>query len=251
METVEPGFRTERENLICDAKGESHKRLQPRGREYRRADEGRSSYAERASQAWAKDYAAEAAEALRLANRAVELDPQNADVLEMSALPITFIGGDPPRGKEHFDRSLLINPNSPMALTTSCWAEHHFAAKELMMERLARARRLSPRDPRESMMSMTTALAHMWVHEFRESIAWHERALRQNPRAQPSLRSLVVCLVHTNQKERAAGIVKQILRIDPEFTISNWRRQRAPIYSQDNPGLQFVLDAYRAAGVPE
>jgi TolB-like protein len=208
-------------------------------------------YAERAFQAWARDYAAENAEALRLANRAVELDPQNAEVLWMSAYAIAFLGGDAPRGKELFERSLAINPNSPMALTMSCWPELNTGNIGLAAERIARARRLSPRDPHEWMMSMTTGMMHMWAHEFPDCVAWSERAIRQNPRALPALRTMVVGLVHSNQKERAARTVTQILEIDPSFTVSSWRRQRAPHFRQENPRFDFILDAYRAAGVPE
>ena len=208
-------------------------------------------YAERAFQAWAKDFATEAAEAVRLANRAVELDPQNAEVLWMSAYAIAFLGGDVPRSKELFDRSLAINANSPMALTMSCWPEMNMGNVGVAVERMARARRLSPRDPHEWMMSMTAGMIHMWAREFPESVAWSERAIRQNPRALPALRTMVVGLVHSNQKERAAEIVRQILQIDPNFTVSSWRRQRAPFFRQENPRFNFILEAYRAAGVPE
>ena len=208
-------------------------------------------YAERAFQAWARDYAAETAEALRLANRAIELDPQNAEVLWMSAYPIGFLGGDAARANEIFARSLAINPNSAMALTTSCWILSALGDIATMVERIARARRLSPRDPREWMITMTTAMAHMWAHSFSECVAWAEKAVRQNPRALPALRTLVVGLVHSNQRERAEEVVKQILRIDPKFTISVWQRQRAPQFRENNPRWQFILDAYRAAGVPE
>jgi len=192
-------------------------------------------YTERAFQAWAKNFGAEVAEALRLANRAVEFDPQNADVLWMSAFAITILGADHPRGKELFDRSLAINPNSPIALTTSCYAEVKFGNMGLMMDRLARARRLSPRDPHEWMMSMTTGLTHMWAQEFDQCVAWNERAVRQNPRAMPALRGLIVGLVHSNQRERAAEIVRQHLRVNPKFTISSWQLQRAPLLSPGNP----------------
>lgn len=208
-------------------------------------------YAERAFQAWAADYEAEAAEAKRLANRAIEFDPQNGDVLWMSAFALGFLGGEIVRSKELFERSLAINPNSSMALTMSCWPDRVLGDIATMRDRLARARRLSPRDPREWMMSMTTAMMHSWQDEFPEAVAWAEKAIRQNPRALPALRTLVVGLVHSNQVERARAVVREILRIDPTFTVSGWQRQRAPQYRDNNPRWQFILDAYRAAGVPE
>jgi tetratricopeptide (TPR) repeat protein len=215
------------------------------------------SYCERALHAWAKDFAAEAAEAARLANRAVGLDPQNAEVLWMSALAFTLLGGDSARGRELFDRSLAINPNGALALAWSCVAELSLG-NILMKERIAQARRLSPRDPREWMTSMVTGMVHMWTHEFDECVAWSERAIRQNPRALAALRTLIVGLVYTNQQERAAELVREHLRMDPNFTISSWVRQRAPVFRRlvspvgsQAPRAQFIVDALRAAGVPE
>jgi tetratricopeptide (TPR) repeat protein len=216
-------------------------------------------YGERALQAWARDFAAEATEAVHLANRAVELDPQNAEVMWMSAFAITLFGGDPARGKELFDRALAINPNAAMGLAWSCLAELSLGnVGRLMKERIAQARRLSPRDPREWMMSMLTGTSHMWAHEFDECVAWSERAIRQNPRAMVALRTLIVGLVYTNKHERAAELVGEHLRMDPNFTISSWVRQRAPVFRRlvspvggQAPRAQFIVDALRAAGVPE
>jgi TolB-like protein len=215
-------------------------------------------YGERALQAWAKDFAAEAAEAVRLANRAVGLDPQNAEVLWMSAFAFTLFGGDPARGKELFDRALAINPNAAMGLAWSCLAETGLGNIGVLKERVAQARRLSPRDPREWMLTMLMGMSCMWTHEFDECVAWSERAIRQNPRALAALRTLIVGLVYTNQPERAAELAKEHLRMDPSFTISSWVRQRAPLFRRlvspvggQAPRAQFIVDALRAAGVPE
>jgi TolB-like protein len=215
-------------------------------------------YGERALQAWAKDFAAEAAEAVRLANRAVGLDPQNAEVLWMSAFAFTFFGGDPARGKELFDRALAINPNAATGWAWSCLAETGLGNIGQMKERVAQALRLSPRDPREWMLTMVMGMVHMWTREFDGCVAWSERAIRQNPRALPALRTLIVGLVYTNQRERAAEMVREHLRMDPNFTVSSWVRQRAPLFRRlvspagsQPPRAQFIVDALRTAGVPE
>jgi TolB-like protein/cytochrome c-type biogenesis protein CcmH/NrfG len=215
-------------------------------------------YGERALQAWAKDFAAEAAEAVRLANRAVGLDPQNAEVLWMSAFAFTLFGGDPARGRELFDRALAINPNTAMGLAWSCLAETSLGNVAVTKERVAQALRLSPRDPREWMLTMLMGMACMWTHEFGACVAWSEKAIRQNPRALPAIRTMAVGLVYTNQQERAADMMREHLRMDPKFTISSWVRQRAPLFRRlvspvgcQAAPAQFIVDALRAAGVPE
>jgi hypothetical protein len=62
---------------------------------------------------------------------------------------------------------------------------------------------------------------------------------------------MVVSLVHSNQRDRAKEIVAQILRVNPKFSVSAWRRQRALQHRDYDPRRQFILDAFRAAGVPE
>jgi hypothetical protein len=138
-----------------------------------------------------------------------------------------------------------------MALTMSAWPEMNGGNIAVAKERVTRAQRLSPRDPHEWMMSMTMAMVNMWDHKFPECVTWAEKAARQNPRALPALRTMVVGLVHSNRRDQAIEVVKEILRIDPKFAVFSWQRHRAPAFREANPRWQFILDAYRAAGVPE
>jgi hypothetical protein len=44
----------------------------------------------------------------------------------------------------------------------------------------------------------------------------------------------------------------RLLKFDPKYSISGFFRQRAPMFqSVDQSRWQFILDALRAAGVPE
>jgi TolB-like protein len=207
-------------------------------------------YAIRAFQAWAKDYDAEAAEAVRLANRAVELAPDDQNVLWMAAYPIWFLGKDPLRAQELFGRSLAINPNSPMALTMSCWLELPMGNFGKARENVERARRLSPRDPREWLMSTTVALTNLWERKFADCLAWCDKAVTQNSRSLPALRTKIVALVNLGRREEAVKVVQTILSVDPTFTIASWQK-RNPSAHHMSERFKFMVDAYRAAGVPE
>jgi tetratricopeptide (TPR) repeat protein len=90
----------------------------------------------------------------------------------------------------------------------------------------------------------------MWAKNFEESIAWAEKALARNPRALPPRRIMVVGLVGIGQRDKAAAIVQEILKLDPRFTIAGWRL-RNPSSLRDEAHWKYMIDAYRAAGVPE
>ncbi len=73
---------------------------------------------ERVVQVWAQNMTAESIEGARLAARAVEFGQGDGNVLWMSAYVVWHLATDTARAKELADRSLAINPNSAMALTT-------------------------------------------------------------------------------------------------------------------------------------
>src|SRR5262249_33965471 len=80
-------------------------------------------YGERRHQAWVQNHAAEAAEGLRLALRAVELGKDDGNVLWMAAFAVRHLAMDSHRAKQFADRSLELNPNSAIALAIAAWIE--------------------------------------------------------------------------------------------------------------------------------
>jgi tetratricopeptide (TPR) repeat protein len=209
-------------------------------------------YFERASNGWVEDRVTEGAAVLTLAQRAVELNSNDPNVLWMSANSFWYLKADAERGRELFARSLSMNPNSPLALTMSAWLEMSFSELDIAIERISRAMRLSPRDPREWMMSASMGMAKMWGRKFAESLVWCDRAILQNPRMLPALRVKIVALAHLGEREKAAEVAKEVLRIDPQFSISTWRNQRAPAaFRGENPAWNLFYEGLRAAGVPE
>jgi TolB-like protein/Tfp pilus assembly protein PilF len=143
---------------------------------------GAYCYAERRLQGWVKNLDAEAAEGLRLAQKAVELEPENGTVLWMAAFAFWILGIDAPRSRELFSRSLAINPNSAIASTMAGWIEGFMENTAKGLELIERAQRLSPRDPRAWLMANGMAITHMGQRRFLDVIAWSEKALAQNRR---------------------------------------------------------------------
>ncbi|MEA2788063.1 MAG: hypothetical protein QOG73_469 [Acetobacteraceae bacterium] len=200
-------------------------------------------------QGWAKQDDAGRAEAVRLAWRAVEFAPNDPQVLWMAAFAVWNMartGRD--RARELFSRSLLINPNSAMALTLAGWIETMCGNQGAGREMVARARRLNPRDPRGWLMSGVMAIAAVIDEDYAEAVRWAERALAQNRRFAVALRVVAVARVRLGEQDRARQAVRELLEIEPDLTVSGFfARIPVPLESM----AKTYADALKTAGLPE
>jgi TolB-like protein/Flp pilus assembly protein TadD len=198
-------------------------------------------------QGWPQDDA-HRARGVKLAWRAVEVAPNDAQVLWMAAFAIWNMSEERESACELFNRSLMINPNSAMALTLGGWIEIMRGNQGAGRQMIERARRLSPRDPRGWFMSGAMALAAIIDENYSEAVGWAEKALVQNRRFAVALRALAVALVKTGQRDRAAQIVQELLKIEPELTIAGFlTRIPVPLESM----AATYAEALRAAGLPD
>jgi TolB-like protein len=199
-------------------------------------------------QGWIAQGAADRAAAVRLAWGAVERAPGDAQVLWMAAFAIWNMSGrERDRARDLFGRSLLLNPNSALALTLAGWIETmcgHADAGRAMVER---ALQLNPRDPRGWLMSGVLAVAAVSEADYPEAIRWAERALAQNRRFAVALRALAVARVGLGQPDRARQVVAELLSIEPDLTISGFlARIPFPVAAM----AQRYAEALAAAGLP-
>jgi TolB-like protein/Flp pilus assembly protein TadD len=184
-------------------------------------------YAERRIQGWAQDLNAEMTEGLRLASRAVELGYDDANVLWMCAWAYWRLGSNGQRTKELAYRAMQLNPNSAIVLATAGWVDVMMADSANGLTLLRRAERLSPRDPRGWFIATGVGLAHFVERRFDEAAVWAQRALTHNRRYTPAHRLLAASLTSLGDEEEAAKIIQEMLRIDPEFSISSLRNRIA------------------------
>lgn len=204
--------------------------------------------AQRQFQGWSSDPSARA-EAVRLAWGAAELAPNDAQVLWMAAFAIWAMAEKArERAPDLFRRSLLINPNSAMALTLAGWIEVMRGNQGFGREMLLRAQRLNPRDPRGWFASGALAIAAVIDGDYAGAAAWAERALAQNRRFAVALRVLAVALVKLGERERAAAVARELLAIEPELTVSAFFA-RIPVPLEKM--ARTYAEALSAAGLPE
>ncbi len=167
----------------------------------------------------------------------------------MAAFAVWSLAGEKREAAcELFRRSVLINPNSAMALTLGGWIETMRGNQRAGRQMIERALLLNPRDPRGWFMSGAMAIAAIIDGNYLEAISWAERALTQNRRFAVALRVLTVALEKVGRHDRAARVLRELLAIEPQLTISGFlARIPVPLVSM----AQTYAEALKAAGLPE
>jgi len=206
-------------------------------------------HAQRHFQGWAPYGDAYRTEGVALAWRAIELAPNDAQVLWMAAFAVWNLAGESREAAcELFARSVMINPNSAMALALGGWIETMRGNQPRGREMIERALLLNPRDPRGWFMSGAMAIAAIIGEDYPKAISWAEKALVQNRRFAVALRVLAVALVKVGQHDRAAQVVQDLLKVEPRLTVSEFlARIPVPLVSM----ATTYAEALRAAGLPE
>ena len=207
-----------------------------------------SCYTARRYQGWSKDYKAEAVEGLRLAARALEFGKDDGEVLLRAANAVWQLAMDAPRATELIYRALQVNPNSSIALTIAGWIETGSGNPAKALELFHRAQRLDPRDPRGWTTAGGMAYAHYQQGEFKEAVAWAQKALTNNPRFAGALWFLAAARGKLGEKENAAAAIAELLKIEPQLTLSRLRARS--MHTREDVWLK-TAEGLRLAGMPE
>jgi TolB-like protein len=200
-------------------------------------------------QGWAEQGDQARDEAVAVAWRAVEFAPGDAQVLWMAAFAIwnmAAVSGRA-RARDLFRRSLLLNPNSAMALTLAGWIEVMCGNGSEGRGMVIRAQQLNPRDPRGWLMSGVMAVADLIDENDLGAIGWAELALAQNRRFAVTLRVLAVANVRLGRLKQAREAVDDLLAIEPNLTIS---RFFARIPFPVEKSAKIYAEALAIAGLP-
>src|SRR5262245_18041971 len=139
------------------------------------------TYLQRKAGGWGADREAEVAEAVRLARQAAQLGKDDAVALGTAGIAFAFMVGDLDEGKVLTDRSLALNPNSAWAWLWSGWIKVWLGETEAAIDRVSRALRLNPTDPRSYSMYAALAHAHFFAGRYPDALSWTEMAIREKP----------------------------------------------------------------------
>jgi TolB-like protein/Flp pilus assembly protein TadD len=205
-------------------------------------------YAWRKASGCVIDREQEIRETARLARRAVELGKDDAFPLCCAGYSLGLVVGEGEDGAAYMDRALALNPNLPRAWHLSGWVRIFVSKPNLAIEHVARAMRLSPRDPNLFDMLTMTAYAHFYLGRDDEALSWAERAVREQPNWYPAIRVLAASSALLGQAEKAQKAMSRLQQVDPTRRISNLVEVLGPYRPKD---FARLADGLRKAGMPE
>jgi len=208
---------------------------------------GRCRWVQRV-QGWGALSADDVGEACRLARQALEAERDDADTIWRAAWALSFLAGEAEMAAAALDRALVLNPNAAHAWLARGHIHTSRNQPEAVIEAIQRARRLSPFDPYTFYGAFTIAAAHLAARRLEQAIEWADRALHDQPRMVPAMRTKVIALAHLGRLDEARAELSRMLAIYPEQTIAGLREYfhyLAPEF------LELCLTGLRPAGLPE
>ncbi len=205
-------------------------------------------YAQRKTGGWIEDHVAAAAEAERLARRAVELGKDDAIALCTAGIGLADVAGDLEGGAELIEKSLVLNPNLAIAWFFSGWLKVSLGEPDIGIERMSCAMRLSPQDPQVFSMQLGLGYAHFVAERYEEALSWSEKAVREQPGFIFTTCIAAASAALLGRQSQSQKFMTIIRRLEPTLSLSTLGDL---IVMRRQADLERFADGLRKAGLPE
>ena len=162
------------------------------------------------------------AKALMMAREAIAEGGDDPLALVRAGLALTYFGGDYDQAVMLADRAIDLNPNSAQVLANSAWI-HCFNCfdPDKAIDQFSRAMRLSPHDPESAVIFSGLAFANLIRGRNEEALQYSRKALQESPRLTIAHRAQILALIRLKRMDEAQETVGRLLEVDPGFSIAS------------------------------
>jgi adenylate cyclase len=199
---------------------------------------------------WSSDPLAWLAEAKELAERAANLDENDAWVQCVLGLD-QFTAKQPDKAIGHYKKAIALNPSFALG--------HGYLALQLAfiasetdeaIEQAENAMRLSPRDPELYHFLYAIGMAHFVAGRYDDAVTWAENAENERPASIGfgPLRLLAASYAHLGRLDEAREAFASVLEATPHISATGIRNA---IHFGRPEDLERYLDGLSRAGLPE
>ena len=173
-------------------------------------------------QGWAEAPADAMAEAGRLAERAITLDPQDAKALTIAGHVRAFLHHRLREAIALHERALMLNPNLAMAWNLSGVAFAYLGDLQEAERRVARYKQLSPFDPQAYFYDTARIIIALLKRQHEQAVEIGREVSQMNPAFSAACKPYLAALGHLSAKSEADSVRARLLEIEPEFSISRF-----------------------------
>jgi adenylate cyclase len=199
---------------------------------------------------WSNDPQAWLSEARGLAERAANLDENDAWVQCVLGLG-QFTAKHPDKAIGHYKKAIALNPSFALG--------HGYLALQLAflagttdeaIKEAETAIRLSPRDPELYHFFYAIGMAHFVAGRYDQAATWGEKAENERPAGigLGPLRLLASTYTHLDRLDEARGAFASVLEVTPRISATGIRNA---IHFGRPEDLERYLEGLRKAGLPE
>lgn len=165
---------------------------------------------------WGSDPAASLEKTFETARRSVALDP-SLDFGYWALGAAHLAAGDNQQSLAKFNKALELNPNNSDVLANTAWPLSFSGNPGKAIDNVERAMRLNPHHPDWYWWGL--GIAHFTAGNYSEAIEALERMVRSNSE---SLAYLAASLAAQGKKVEAGGAFDEILKLEPRFEIQGF-----------------------------
>ena len=199
-------------------------------------------------QGWTDEPETVLAEAGRLAERAITLDPQDGKALAIAGHVRAFLHRRLREAIALHERALTINPNLAMAWNLSGVAYAYLGDLEEAERRVSRYKKLSPLDPHAFFFDTAIIIIALLKRDYQAAVVAGREVSEMNPSFSAACKPYLAALGHLGQMEEAAVVRRRLLAIEPDFTVGAFIESSAFDRAQDRDHFAAGL---RLAGMAD
>jgi class 3 adenylate cyclase/TolB-like protein len=200
-------------------------------------------------QGWSPQPNQDAARALELAAKAIELDGQNALALATYGHVKSYLLHECESALRYFDRALKACPNHSLAWILSGATLAYVGRGEEAVRYAENGLRLSPFDQSLFYYYMILNLCNYAKGDYEEAVRCGRMSASENPKFTANARFLAAALVALGRVEEAQAVAKHLMTLEPKFSLREYERTRQPLRSAEMAGK--FMDRLREAGLPD
>jgi adenylate cyclase len=196
---------------------------------------------------WADAPPEEIKRAIQLARRALNNSKDDPRTLSMSGWVLATMAGEVETGAAVIERAVQLSPNSAQVLDVSGYVSTLTGEQQRALDRSLAALRLSPSDPLAFRFLTCAGIASLLLGDFGAAVGYCDEACRRHEWG-PAFRILAAAHAQLGHTEKASGALARYLELDPGSTISHIRRQ-LPYRNAEQ--AERLWEGLRKAGLPE